>query len=178
MGKQRLYTHTHTHIHRVFRNAIVFVQPLSHVRLLVTPWTAICQVSLSFIISLSLLKSISIELVMLTISSSAAPFSFCLQCFLASGSFPMSWFFASGGQSIGVSASASVLPVRIQGWFPLGLTGLISMQSKGLSRVLSRTTLQKHQFFGAQSSLWSNSHICTWLLGKQELCQQSDVSVF
>ena len=71
MGKQRLYTHTHTHTHRVFRNAIVFVQPLSHVRLLVTPWTVVCQVSLSFIISLSLLKSMSIELVMLTISSSA-----------------------------------------------------------------------------------------------------------
>ena len=76
----------------------------------------------------------------------------------------MSWFFASGGQSIGVSASASVLPVNIQDWFPLGSTGLIYLQSKGLSRVFSNTTVQKHQFFGAQPSLWSNSHICTLLL--------------
>ena len=73
----------------------------------------------------------------------------------------MSQFFASGGQSIG--ASASILSMNIQGWFPLGLTGLISLQSKGLSRVLSNTTVQKHQFFGVQPYLWSNSHICTWL---------------
>ena len=83
--------------------------------------------------------------------------------FPASGSFPMSQFFASGGQSIGASASASVLPMYIQGWFPLGLTGLISLLSKGLSRVFSSTTVQRHQKFGAQPSLWSNSHICTWL---------------
>ena len=75
-------------------------------------------------------------------------------------------FFTSGGQSIGVSASASVLPMNIQGWFPLGLTDLISFLSKGLSRVFSRTTVQKHQFFGAQLSLWSNSHIHIWLLEK------------
>ena len=75
-------------------------------------------------------------------------------------------FFASGGQSIGASASASVLPMSIQGWFPLGLTGLISLKSKGLSRVFSNTTVQKHQFFGAQPSLWSNSHIHTRLLEK------------
>ena len=74
--------------------------------------------------------------------------------------------FLSGGQSIGVSASASVLPMNIQGWFPLGLTGLIFLQPKGLSRVFSNTTVQKHQFFSAQPSLWSNSHIHTWLLGK------------
>ena len=100
----------------------------------------------------------------LIISSSAAPFSFCLQSFLASESFPMSQLFASGGQSIGVSALASVLPMNIQGWFPLRLTGLISLQSKGLSTVFSNTTVQKHSFFSTQSSLWSSSHVCTWLL--------------
>ena len=102
----------------------------------------------------------------LTISSSVIPFSSCLQSFPASGYFPMSQFFASGGQSIAASAFASVLPMDIQDWFPLGLTGLISLLSKGLSRVFSNTTVWKHQFFGTQSSLWSNSHICTWLLGK------------
>ena len=101
-----------------------------------------------------------------TVSSSIVPFSSCLQSFPASGSFPMSQFFASGGQSIGVSASTSVLPMNIQDWFPLGLTDWISLQSKGLSRVLSNTTVQKHQFFSTQSSLWSNSHIQTWLLEK------------
>ena len=104
-----------------------------------------------------------------TISSSVAPFSSCLQSFPASGSFAMSQFIASGGQSIGTSASASVLPVNIQGWFPLGLTGLISLLSKGLSRVFSSTTFLKHQFFGAQPSLWSNSHICVQLQGKPQL---------
>ena len=99
-----------------------------------------------------------------TISSSAVPFSFCLQSFPASGSFLMSQFFASGGQSIG--ASASVLPMNIQDRFPLWLTGWISLQSKGLSRVFSNTTVQKHQFFNAQLSLWFNSHIHTWLLDK------------
>ena len=87
-----------------------------------------------------------------TISSSVIPFS-CLQSFPASGSFLMSQFFASGGQSIGVSASASVLPMSIQDWFPLGWTGCISLQSKGLSRVFSNTTVQKHQFFGTQLSI-------------------------
>ena len=99
-----------------------------------------------------------------TISSSVVPFSSCPHSFPASWSFPMSRFFISGGQSIGASASASVLPMNIQDWFPLGLTGLISLQSKGLSRVFSNTTVQKHQFCRAQSSLWSNSHIHTWLL--------------
>ena len=80
-----------------------------------------------------------------TISSSVVPFSFCLTSFPASGSFPMSQFFASGGQSIGVSALSSVLPMNIQGWFPLGLTGWISLLSKGLSRVFSSTTVWKHQ---------------------------------
>ena len=102
----------------------------------------------------------------LTVSSSVVPFSSCLQSFPASGSFPMGQFFTSGGQSIGVSASASVFPMNIHGWFPLELTGLISLQSKGLSRVFSNTTVQKHQFFNAQLSLWSNSHIHTWLLEK------------
>jgi len=101
-----------------------------------------------------------------TISSSVVPFSSCLQSFPASGSCPMSQLFASGGESLGVSASASVLPMNIQDWFPLGLTGLISFLSKGLSRVFSNTTVQKHQFFCSQLSLWSNSHIHTWLLEK------------
>ena len=100
-----------------------------------------------------------------TISSSVDPFS-CLQSFPASESFQMSQFFTSIGQSIGVSASASVLPMNIQDWFPLGWIGWISLQSKGLSRVFSNTTVQKHQFFGTQLSLWSNSHIHTWLLEK------------
>ena len=102
----------------------------------------------------------------LTISSSVVPFSSRFQLFLASGSFPISQFFTSGGQSIGVSASTSVLPVNVQNWFPLGWTGWISFQSKGLSRIFSNITVQKHQFFGAQLSLWSTSHIHTWLLEK------------
>ena len=89
-----------------------------------------------------------------TIPSSVVPFSSCLQSFPASGSFPMSQFFESGGQSIGTSASALVLPINIQDWFPLGLTGLISLQSKGLSRVFSNTTVQKHQFFGTRLSFF------------------------
>ena len=97
-----------------------------------------------------------------TMSSSVIPFSSYLPSFLSSGSFLMSRFFASGGQSIRVSASASVLPMNIQDQFPLELTGLISLQSKGLSRVSSNTTVQKHQFFNTQPSLWSNSHIHTW----------------
>ena len=88
-----------------------------------------------------------------TISSSVIPFSSCIQSFPASGTFQMSQFFASGGQNIGVSASASVLPMNIQDWFPLEWTGWIFLQSKGLSRVFSNTTVQKHQFFGAQLSL-------------------------
>ena len=88
-----------------------------------------------------------------TISSSVVPFSSCLQSFPVSGSFPVSQLFSSGGQSIGVSASASVLPMNSQGWFLLRLTSLISLQSKGLSRVFSDTTVQKHQFFGTQLSL-------------------------
>ena len=100
------------------------------------------------------------------ISSSVVSFSSCPQSLPALGSFPMSQLFAWGGQSIRVSASASVLPVNIQDQFPLGWSGCISLQSKGLSRVFSNTTVQKHQFFIAQISLWSYSHIHTWPLGK------------
>ena len=99
----------------------------------------------------------------LTISSSVVPFSTCPQSFPAWGSFQMSQLFESGGQSIRVSASTSVLPMNIQDWFPLGMTGLISLQSKGLSRVFSNTTVQKHHFLGALPSSQSNSHIHTWL---------------
>ena len=101
-----------------------------------------------------------------TVSSSVIPFSSWLQSFPASGTFLMSQFFTSGGQSLGASASASVLPMNIEDWFPLGLIGLISLQSKGLSRVFSNTTVKKHQLFSAQPYLWSNSHIHTWLLEK------------
>ena len=119
----------------------------------------------------------------LTISCRAVLFSFSLQSFPAWGSLQMSQFFASGDQSIGTSASASVLPMNVQGWFPLGLTGLMSLQSKRLSRVFSNTTVEKHQFFTAQPFLWSSSHRHTWLLEKQvfdymELCQQRDVFAF
>ena len=100
----------------------------------------------------------------LTLLSSVVPFSSCPQSFPASGSFPMSQLFAWGRQSIGVSASASVLPKNTQDWSPIEWTGWISLQSKGLSRVFSNTTVQKYQFFDAQPSLQSNSHIHTRLL--------------
>ena len=132
-----------------------------------TPWTAARQAFLSITISWSLLKLMSISRwCHPTISSSVIPFSFCLQSFPESRSYPLSQFFASGGQSIGVSASALDFPKNIQHWFPLGLIVLISVQSKGLSRVFSNTTVQNHQFFGAQFSSRSNSHIHTWLLEK------------
>ena len=101
-----------------------------------------------------------------TISSSVIPFSSCPQSFPGSESLQMSQFFASGGQSIGVSASTSVLPKNTQDWSPLGWTSWISLQSKGLSRVFSNTTVQKHPFFGPQLSSQSNSHIHTWPLEK------------
>ena len=101
-----------------------------------------------------------------TTSCSVVCFSSCLQSFSASGSFPMSHFFTSGGQSIGASAVASVLPINIQDQFPLGWTGGIYLQSKGLSRVFSNTTVQKYQFSSNQTSLWSKSHIHTWRLEK------------
>ena len=129
------------------------VQSLSHVQLFATPWTVARQASLSITNSQSLLKLMFTELMI--------PSNHLILCrpillpsiFPAAGSFPVTQFFPSGGQSIGVSASASVLPMNIQNWFPLGLTGLISLQSKRLSRVFSNTTVQKHQFFGTQLSL-------------------------
>ena len=135
-----------------------------HVWLFVIPWIAACQASRSITNSQSLLKLMSIDSVM--------PFNHLILCcpllFLlsASGSFSRGQFFLLGGQSIGVSASVSLIPMNIQDWFILGMTGWISLQSKGLSRVFSNTTVQKHQFFGAQLSLHANSHNHTWLLEK------------
>ena len=156
------------HLPQVLRmiSFVVALQLPSHVWLFATPWTAARQASLSFTLSQSLLKLISIELVL-----PSNHLILCCPLLLPSSvpaleSFLMSWLFASGGQSIRASASASVFPMNIQDWFPLGLTGLFSLQSKGLSRVFANTTVWKHQFSGSQPSLWSNSHICTWLLEK------------
>ena len=118
-----------------------------------------------------------------TILSFVSPFSSCPQSFPGSGSFPVSQLLASGSQSIGASASAYVLTMSILCWFPLGLTSLISLLSKGLTRVFTSTTIWKHQFFSAKPSLSSNTHIHTWLLENHSfdytnLCQQSNVSVF
>ena len=150
----------------IYNGILLFiVQLLSRVWLFVTPWTVACQASLSFTISQSLLKLMSIDPVTpFNHLILCCPLLSCPQSIPASRSFPMSRLFTSGGQCIGASASA--LPMNIQDWFPLGLTGLISLLSKGLSRVFSNTTVQKHQFFSAQPSLWFNSHICTWLLEK------------
>ena len=148
------------------RRHFSLVQSLSHVRLFATPWTALCKASLSITNSRSLLKLMSIESVM-----PSNHLIFCRRPLLPSSVFP----------SIRVFSNESVLHIRWPkywsfsfsistsfkwGWFPLRLTGLISLQSKGLSRVFSNTTVQKHQFFGTQLSLWSNSHIHTWLLEK------------
>ena len=157
-------------LHRIGCNAIPLtsfssVQLLSRVQL-VTPWIAAHQAFLSITNSGSLLKLMFIESVMpsnhLIICH---PFS-CLQSFSASGSFQMNQFFASGCRSVGASASASALPMNAQDWFPLGWTSWISLQSKGLLRVFSNKRVQKHQFFGTQLFLWSNSHIRTWLQEK------------
>ena len=144
------------------------VQSLSRVRLFATPWITAHQVSLSITNSWSLPKLMSIKSQWChpAISSSVVPFSSCPQSLPASGSFMMSQLFVSGGQSTGVSALASFLPRKSQGWSPSEWTGWISLQSKGLSRVFANTTVQKHQFFGAQLPLYSNSHIHTWLLEK------------
>ena len=148
----------------------ISVQSLSHVWLFVTPWIAAARLPCPSSSPRPCSNSCPLsQWCHPTISFSVIPFSSCLQSFPESGSFPMSQFFASGGQSIGVSASASVLPMNIQDWFPLGLTGMISLQSKGLSRVFSNTTVQKNQFFGAQLSLRSNSLIHTWLLKNHSL---------
>ena len=146
---------------------IVSVQLLSHVRLFATPWIAACQASLSITISRSSLKLMSIESVMPSaISSSVVPFSSCPESLPASESFPMSQLFPWGGQSTGVSALASFLPKNTQDWSPLGWTSWISLQSKGPSRVFPNIIVQKHQFFSAQLSSQSNSHIHTWPLEK------------
>ena len=148
------------------QNVVVVVfQSLSHVWLFVTPWSVACQASLSFAISRSLLKFMFIGLVILFNHL----ILYCPLLFLPM--FPSMRVFSSESALhirwlIGASASASVLSMNIQGWFPLGLIGLIPMLSKGLSSVFSSTTIQKHQFFHAQPSLWSNSHICSWLLEK------------
>ena len=136
----------------------------------VTPWTAVKQALLSFIIPLSLHKLIYTESVMQSKHLIVCHcFSSCLQSFTASEAFPVNWFSTSGSQNIGASASASVLAKNIQGWFPLGLTSLISLKSKGLSRVFCSTTSWKHQFFGTRPSLWSDSQSYTWLLGRPKL---------
>ena len=158
----------------IFREQIVFdsllfssVQSLSHVRLFATQWTAAPQVSLSITNSRVYPNSCPLSWwCHPTILSSVIPFSSCPQSFPALGSFQMSQLFVSGGQSTGVSTSTSVLPMNNQDWSPLGWTGWISLLSKGLSRVFSNTTVQKHQFFGAQLSSQSNSHIHTWPLEK------------
>ena len=143
------------------------VQLISRVQLFATPWTTAGQASLSITNSWSPPKPMSIESVMPSNHLILChPFSSCPQSFPASWFFQMSQLFASGGQSTGISASASVLPMNIQDWSPLGWTGWISLQSKGLSRVFSNTTVQKHQFFGTQRSSQSNSHIHTWPLEK------------
>ena len=153
------------------RNEIIFYQSVqfscSVVSDSVTPWTVARQASLSVTNSWSLLKLMSIELVM-----PSNHLIFCCPLLLLPSVFPsikvfsISQFFESGGQRMRASASASVLPMNTQDWFPLELTGLISLLSKGLSRVFFSTVIQKHQFFSTQPSLWSNSHIRTWLLEK------------
>ena len=148
------YTELYT---TTYSNIISSVQSLSFVQF-ATIWTAACQAYLSITNSWSILKIMSFEWCHPTISSSVISFSYH-QSFSALESFQIGQFFASGGQSIGVSASALVLPVNIKDWFPLGLTDWISLQSKGLSRVFSNTTVQKYQFFGA-SFLYSSTLTC------------------
>ena len=141
------------------------VQSLGRVWLFATPRTAALQASLS-ITNFQSIPTPRCWWCHPAISSSVVSFSSCSQSLTASGSFPMSQLSTSGGQSIGVSASTSVLPVNTQDWSPLGWTGWFSLQSKGLSRGFSNTTVQKLQFFSTQLSLSSNSHIHTWLLEK------------
>ena len=163
MKHENYYVQKNKNNQRISMEQFSSVQSLSRVWCFATPWTTACQASLSVTNSRSLLKLMSMNRrCHPTISSSVVPFSSCPQSFPALASFQMSQFFASGGQSIGVSALASALPMNVQDWFPLGWTGWISLLSKGLSRVFSNTTLQKHQFFSAQPSSQSNSHIHTW----------------
>ena len=140
------------------------VQLLSRVRLFVTPWIAACQASLCITNSWSSLRHVHQVSDAIQPSHPLSSLLLLTQSLPASESFPMSQLFTLGGQSTGVSALASFLPKN--GWFPSKWTGWISLQSKGLSRVFSNTTVQKHQFFGAQPSSQSNSHIHTWLLEK------------
>ena len=163
---------------------VMVVQLLSHIQLFLTAWTSAHQASLYSTNSQSLLKFKSIESVMLSKHR-----ILCCPLLLLPAIFPNTRVFSSElalpirWPKIVTSASATILPMNIQGWFLLGLTGLISMQSKGLSRVFSNTTIRKYNFFSTQPSLWSNSHIWTWL-GKNhsfdymDLCWQSDVSAF
>ena len=145
------------------------VQLLNRVRLFETPWIVARQASLSITNSQSSLKPRpSSRWWHPAISSSVVPFSSCPQSLPESESFPISQLFASGGQNIGVSALASVLPMNTQDWSPLGWTAWISLQSKGLARVFCNTTVQKHQFFSALLSSQSNSHIHTWPLEKPQ----------
>ena len=150
------------------------VQSLSCIWLFVTPWAAAYQASLSFTNSQSLLKLMSIELVMPSISCCVVPFSSRLQSFPASGSFPVSQFFASGGQSIG--ASASVLPMNIQSWLSFRIDWFDPLVVQGALKSLLQHHSSKHQFFGTQLSLWSNSHIHTWLLEKPWLSLDGPLS--
>ena len=136
------------------------------VQLFATPWTEAHQAPLSSTLPVCSSSCPLCQWCYLIISSFANPFSFHLQSFLVSESFSMSQLFTLGSQSIGASVSPTVLSMSIQGWFPFRSIGLISLQSKGLSRVFSSITIQKHHFFSAQPSLWSNSHIHTWLLEK------------
>ena len=155
------------------------VQSLSRVRLFATPLITACQASLSITNSWSSSRLMPIE--------SVLPSNHLILChpllllpsiFPSIRVFPMSQFFASAGQSIGTSESPSILPVNIQDWFPSEWTGWISLESKGLSRVFSNTTVQKHQFFSVQPSLWSNSHIHTWLLGKSVLTRCESLTMY
>ena len=158
MKKQKLCPWTRRTLH-----SFSSVQSFSPVRLFATPWSAAHEASLSIPNSRS---SLRLTWCHPAISSSVVPFSSCPQSLPASKSFPMSQLFAWGGQSTRVSALASFLPKKSQGWSPSEWTGWISLQSKGLSRVFSNTTAQKHQFFSTQPSSQSNSHIHTWLLEK------------
>ena len=164
MGSQRVRHEWATSLHFIYGQ---LVQPLSHVWLFVTPWISARQASLSITNSQSLLKLMSIESVM-----PSNHLILCCPFLLTPSIFPSIRVFSNESAlhirwpNIRVSVSASVLPMNIQDWFLWGLTGLISLQSKRLSRVFSNTTVQKHQFFSAQLSSQSNSHIHTWLLEK------------
>ena len=168
---------------QILNGSLIVVQSLSRVWLYVTPWTAAHQTSLSF--TISRIAQTHVHCVDDAIQSSRplSPPSPALNLSPSITVFSMSHFFTSGGQSFGASASASVFLINIQGWFPLELTGLISLLSKKLSKVFCSTTIRKPQFFGTQPSLAFNSHIHTWLLtlhsfDSMDLCWQSDVSAF